>query len=85
VGVGGKDGRRRKALRKQAYFISLRAVKGRTQPVYISKVGKKPTTPYFWSLPDSARLARQLLEKGICTIDGKVRKIKAKVPTLRLL
>ena len=47
---------------------------------YISKIGKKASNAVFlvsYQIPGTP--GRQLLEKGICTIDGKVRKIKAKV------
>ena len=47
---------------------------------YISKIGKKANNAVFlvsYQIPGTP--GRQLLEKGICTIDGKVRKIKAKV------
>src|SRR5690606_21683203 len=44
------------------------------------KVGKKASNAVFlvsYQIPGTP--GRELMEKGICTIDGKVRKIKAKV------
>ncbi|MCW4017843.1 MAG: MBL fold metallo-hydrolase [Candidatus Bathyarchaeota archaeon] len=72
---------RRKALRKPGVIISPAGMlKGGPSQFYISKVGKKANNAVFlvsYQIPGTP--GRQLLEKGICTIDGKVRKIKAKV------
>lgn len=72
---------RRKSLRKPGVIISPAGMlKGGPSQFYISKVGKKANNAVFlvsYQIPGTP--GRQLLEKGICTIDGKVRKIKAKV------
>ena len=72
---------RRRALRNPGVIISPAGMlKGGPSQFYISKVGKKANNAVFlvsYQIPGTP--GRQLLEKGICTIDGKVRKIKAKV------
>ena len=76
---GWKD--RRRALRHPGVIISPAGMlKGGPSMFYISKVGKKSNNAVFLvSYQIQGTPGRQLLEKGICTIDGKVRKIKAKV------
>jgi putative mRNA 3-end processing factor len=72
---------RRKALKNPCVVISPAGMlKGGPSQFYISKIGKKASNAVFlvsYQIPGTP--GRQLLEKGICTIDGKVRKIKAKV------
>ncbi len=72
---------RRKALKNPSVIISPAGMlKGGPSQFYISKVGKKSNNAVFlvsYQIPGTP--GKQLLEKGICTIDGKVRKIKAKV------
>ena len=72
---------RRKALRNPGVIISPAGMlKGGASQFYISKVGKKANNAVFlvsFQIPGTP--GRELMDKGICTIDGKVRKIKAKV------
>ncbi len=72
---------RRKALKNPSVIISPAGMlKGGPSQFYISKVGKKSNNAVFlvsYQIPGTP--GKQLLENGICTIDGKVRKIKAKV------
>lgn len=70
---------RRKALKSPAVIISPAGMlKGGPAAFYISKIGKKASNAVFlvsYQIPGTP--GKELLEKGICTIDGKVRKIKA--------
>jgi putative mRNA 3-end processing factor len=70
---------RRKALKSPGVIISPAGMlKGGPAAFYISKVGKKASNAVFlvsYQIPGTP--GKELLEKGICTIDGKVRKIKA--------
>jgi len=72
---------RRKALKNPGVVISPAGMlKGGPSQFYISKVGKKANNAVFlvsYQIPGTP--GKQLLDKGICTIDGKVRKIKAQV------
>ncbi len=72
---------RRRALREPCVIISPAGMlKGGPSQFYISKVGKKANNAVFlvsYQIPGTP--GKQLLEKGVATIDGKVRKIKAKV------
>ncbi len=72
---------RRRALRTPGVVISPAGMlKGGPSMFYISKIGKKPNNAVFlvsYQIPGTP--GKELMEKGICTIDGKVRKIKAKV------
>jgi len=72
---------RRRALRNPGVVISPAGMlKGGPSQFYISKVGKKANNAVFlvsYQIPGTP--GKELLDKGICTIDGKVRKIKAKV------
>ena len=55
-------------------------LKGGPAMFYTSKVGKKPNNAIFlvsYQIPGTP--GKELLEKGICNIDGKMRKVKAKV------
>jgi putative mRNA 3-end processing factor len=71
---------RRKALRGPGVIISTAGMlKGGPAAFYASKLGKKATNAIFlvsYQIPGTP--GKELMEKGICTIDGKVRKIKAK-------
>ena len=70
---------RRKALKSPAAIISTAGMlKGGPAAFYISKIGKKASNAVFlvsYQIPGTP--GKELLEKGICTIDGKIRKIKA--------
>jgi putative mRNA 3-end processing factor len=71
---------RRKALKSPSVIISTAGMlKGGPAAFYISKLGKKAVNAVFlvsYQIPGTP--GRELMEKGVCTIDGKVRKIKAK-------
>ncbi len=70
---------RRKALKSPGVIISTAGMlKGGPAAFYVSKIGKKANNAIFlvsYQIPGTP--GRELLEKGICTIDGKVRKVKA--------
>jgi len=72
---------RRRALKAPAVIITPAGMlKGGPAMFYISKVGKKAGNAVFlvsYQIPGTP--GKELLEKGVCTIDGKMRKIKAKV------
>jgi putative mRNA 3-end processing factor len=72
---------RRIAAKKPGVIISPAGMlKGGPAAFYISKLGKKPRNAVFlvsYQIPGTP--GHQLLEKGRCVIDGKVRKIKARV------
>lgn len=72
---------RRKTAKKPGVIISTAGMlKGGPSVFYISKIGKKPRSAVFLvSYQIEGTPGRQLLEKGICVIDGKMRKIKARV------
>ena len=71
---------RRRALKTPGVIISTAGMlKGGPAAFYVSKLGKKATNAVFlvsYQIPGTP--GRELMEKGVCTIDGKVRKIKAK-------
>jgi len=71
---------RRRALKTPCAIISTAGMlKGGPAAFYVSKLGKKATNAIFlvsYQIPGTP--GKELLDKGICTIDGKVRKIKAK-------
>jgi len=71
---------RRRALKTPSVIISTAGMlKGGPAAFYISKLGKKAINAVFlvsYQIPGTP--GRELMEKGVCTIDGKVRKIKAK-------
>ena len=75
---GWKD--RRKAARAPGVIISTAGMlKGGPAAFYVSKLGKKAGNAIFlvsYQIPGTP--GRELLEKGVCTIDGKVRKVKAR-------
>jgi putative mRNA 3-end processing factor len=72
---------RRRALKNPGVIISPAGMlKGGPSQFYISKIGKKANNAVFlvsYQIPGTP--GKELMEKGICTIDGKVRKIKAQV------
>ncbi|MCW4045953.1 MAG: MBL fold metallo-hydrolase [Candidatus Bathyarchaeota archaeon] len=71
---------RRKALKSPCVIISTAGMlKGGPAAFYVSKLGKKANNAIFlvsYQIPGTP--GKELLEKGICTIDGKLRKIKAR-------
>ncbi len=70
---------RRRALKEPAVIVSPAGMlKGGPSQFYISKVGKKANNAVFlvsYQIPGTP--GKQLMEKGVTTIDGKVRKVKA--------
>jgi putative mRNA 3-end processing factor len=71
---------RRRALNTPGVIISTAGMlKGGPAAFYVSKLGKKANNAIFlvsYQIPGTP--GKELLEKGICTIDGKIRKIKAR-------
>ena len=72
---------RRKALRSPGVIISPAGMlKGGPAMFYIGKIGKKANNAVFlvsYQIPGTP--GKELLEKGICNIDGQIRKVKAQV------
>ncbi len=72
---------RRMAAKKPGVIISPAGMlKGGPSSFYIQKIGKKSGNAVFlvgYQIPGTP--GRELLDKGVCVIDGKVRKIKARV------
>lgn len=72
---------RRKAARTPGVIISPAGMlKGGPAMFYISKIAKKLNNAIFlvsYQIPGTP--GKELLEKGICNIDGKMRKVKARV------
>ncbi|MEM2118977.1 MAG: MBL fold metallo-hydrolase [Candidatus Bathyarchaeia archaeon] len=72
---------RRKATKNAGVIISPAGMlKGGPAMFYASKVGKKANNAIFlvsYQIPGTP--GRELLEKGMCVIDGKMRKVKATV------
>lgn len=72
---------RRVASKKPGVIISPAGMlKGGPAAFYISKLGKKSRNAVFlvsYQIPGTP--GYELLEKGMCVIDGKIRKIKAQV------
>jgi putative mRNA 3-end processing factor len=70
---------RRRALKSPGVIISPAGMlKGGPAAFYISKIGKKASNAVFlvsYQIPGTP--GKELLDKGVCTIDGQVRKIKA--------
>jgi putative mRNA 3-end processing factor len=70
---------RRKALKAPGVIISTAGMlKGGPAAFYVSKIGKKANNAIFlvsYQIPGTP--GKELLDKGICTIDGKVRRVKA--------
>ena len=71
---------RRKAVKSPKAIISTAGMlKGGPAAFYVSKLGKKANNAIFlvsYQIPGTP--GKELLEKGVCTIDGKVRRVKAK-------
>ena len=72
---------RRRAIRAPGVIISPAGMlKGGPAMFYTSKIAKKANNAIFlvsYQIPGTP--GRELLEKGVCTIDGKMRKVKARV------
>jgi len=72
---------RRKAMKTSGVIISPAGMlKGGPAMFYLSKIGKKANNAIFlvsYQIPGTP--GKELLEKGICLIDGKMRKVKASV------
>jgi putative mRNA 3-end processing factor len=72
---------RRKATKTAGVIISPAGMlKGGPAVFFTSKVGKKTNNAIFlvsYQIPGTP--GKELLEKGICLIDGKIRKVKARV------
>jgi len=72
---------RRKTIKTPGVIISPAGMlKGGPAVFYTSKIGKKAHNAIFlvsYQIPGTP--GRELLEKGICVIDGKMRKVKARV------
>ncbi|MGA2768256.1 MAG: MBL fold metallo-hydrolase [Candidatus Bathyarchaeia archaeon] len=72
---------RRRAAKTVGVIISPAGMlKGGPAMFYASKIGKKSTNAIFlvsYQIPGTP--GKELLEKGICVIDGKMRKVKAQV------
>jgi putative mRNA 3-end processing factor len=72
---------RKKNAGKPGVIISTAGMlKGGPAIFYMSKIGKKSRNGVFlvsFQIPGTP--GRQLLDKGVCYMDGKIRKIKAKV------
>ncbi len=70
---------RRKAVKSPKVIISTAGMlKGGPAAFYVSKLGKKASNAIFlvsYQIPGTP--GKELLDKGVCTIDGKVRKVKA--------
>jgi len=72
---------RRKAIKTPGVIISPAGMlKGGPAVFYTSKIGKKAHNAIFlvsYQIPGTP--GKELLEKGVCLIDGKIRKVKASV------
>ncbi|HSV50439.1 MAG TPA: MBL fold metallo-hydrolase [Candidatus Acidoferrales bacterium] len=70
---------RRKALKTPSVIISTAGMlKGGPAAFYLSKLGKKAINAvYLVSYQIPGTPGRELMEKGVCTLDGTVRKIKS--------
>jgi len=72
---------RRRAARTPGVIISPAGMlKGGPAMFYTSKIGKKSNNAIFlvsYQIPGTP--GKELLEKGICVIDGKMRRVKAQV------
>jgi putative mRNA 3-end processing factor len=71
---------RRKAIRTPRAIISTAGMlKGGPAAFYVSKIGKKANNAIFlvsYQIPGTP--GKELLDKGVCTIEGIVRKVKAR-------
>ena len=76
---GWKD--RKLVMKKPGVIISPAGMlKGGPASFYVDKIGKKSSNAIFlvgYQIPGTP--GKELLEKGRCVIDGKMRKVKAKV------
>jgi putative mRNA 3-end processing factor len=72
---------RRKAMKTPGVIISPAGMlKGGPAVFYTSKIGKKSNNAIFlvsYQIPGTP--GKELMEKGVCLIDGKMRKVKARV------
>ncbi len=72
---------RRRATKNPGVIITPAGMlKGGPAMFYISKVGKRANNAVFlvsYQIPGTP--GKELLEKGVCVIDGRMRKVKAKV------
>jgi putative mRNA 3-end processing factor len=72
---------RRKAIKTPGVIISPAGMlKGGPAVFYTSKIGKNANNAIFlvsYQIPGTP--GRELMEKGVCLIDGKMRKVKARV------
>lgn len=72
---------RRKAMKTPGVVISPAGMlKGGPSVFYLSKIGKNANNAVFlvsYQIPGTP--GRELLEKGVCLIDGKMRKVRARV------
>ena len=70
---------RRRALKTPSVIVSPAGMlKGGPSAFYVSKIGKKANNAIFlvsYQIPGTP--GKELLDKGVCTIDGRVRKVKA--------
>jgi putative mRNA 3-end processing factor len=70
---------RRRALKNPCVIVTTSGMlKGGPSVFYLSKLGKKAINAVYlvsYQIPNTP--GRELMEKGVCTIDGKVQKIKA--------
>ena len=70
---------RRRALKNPSVIVTTSGMlKGGPSVFYLSKLGKKAINAVYlvsYQIPNTP--GRELMEKGVCTIDGKVQKIKA--------
>lgn len=71
---------RRRAIKTPGVIISTAGMlKGGPAAFYMSKLGKRASNAvYLVSYQIPGTPGKELLDKGICTIDGKVRKVKAR-------
>jgi putative mRNA 3-end processing factor len=70
---------RRRALKNPCVIVTTSGMlKGGPSVFYLSKLGKKAINAVYlvsYQIPNTP--GRELMEKGVCTLDGKVQKIKA--------
>jgi putative mRNA 3-end processing factor len=71
---------RRRALKTPSVIVSPAGMlKGGPSSFYVSKIGKKANNAIFlvsYQIPGTP--GKELMDKGVCTIDGRVRKVKAR-------
>ena len=76
--VDGWRDRRRAAKDPGVVISPAGMLKGGPSQFYVSKIAKKPTNAIFlvsYQIPGTP--GKQLMDKGVTTIDGKVQKVKA--------